>query len=275
MTELLQAVAIGLVQGLTEFLPISSSAHLIVLPRLLGWNDPFLNSAEFDVMLHLGTLAALLAYFWRDFLGLAAAGLASLRERRIGDDPQRRLAWLLVVTVIPAALLGALLEQFFDTFFRERLAVIALLLIAGASLLWLAERQGSRDRRLEELGLRDALAVGAAQALALFPGISRSGVTIAAGLFLGLEREAAARLSFLMGTPIIAGAGIWKLRVFASGDLGAFDPTVLAAGMIAAGLSGLAAVWFLLAYLRRRSTTIFIAYRVIFAAAIFVFLLST
>ncbi len=226
-------------------------------------------------MLHLGTLAALLAYFWRDFLGLAAAGLASLRERRIGDDPQRRLAWLLVVTVIPAALLGALLEQFFDTFFRERLAVIALLLIAGASLLWLAERQGSRDRRLEELGLRDALAVGAAQALALFPGISRSGVTIAAGLFLGLEREAAARLSFLMGTPIIAGAGIWKLRVFASGDLGAFDPTVLAAGMIAAGLSGLAAVWFLLAYLRRRSTTIFIAYRVIFAAAIFVFLLST
>jgi undecaprenyl-diphosphatase len=262
------------VQGLTEFLPISSSAHLIVLPRLLGWNDPFLNSAEFDVMLHLGTLAALLLYFWRDLWRLFIAWLASLRERRVGADPDRRLAWLLAVTVVPAALLGSLLEDFFDTAFRERLALVAALLVVGASILWLAERQGRRERELGSLRLTDALVIGAAQALALFPGISRSGITIAAGLFLGLERAAAARFAFLMGTPIIAGAGLWKLRLLAGGGFGAFDPAVLGAGVLAAALSGLAAIWFLLAYLRRRDTGPFIVYRVAFAAVIFVFLIG-
>ena len=274
MSTLLQAVLIGIVQGLTEFLPISSSAHLIVLPRILGWNDPFLNSAEFDVMLHLGTLAALLVYFWRDLWRLLRAGIASLVERRIGGDPDRRLAWLLLVSVIPAALLGAFLEDFFDTTFRERLALVAVLLLIGASLLWLAERHGRRDRELDSLGLTDAIAIGGAQALALFPGISRSGITIAAGLFLGLEREAAARFAFLMGTPVIAGAGLWKLRGLVGGGFGAFDPTVLVAGMVAAAISGLAAIWLLLAYLRRHDTSPFIYYRVAFAAVILVWLLS-
>jgi undecaprenyl-diphosphatase len=274
LSTLLQAVVIGIVQGLTEFLPISSSAHLIVLPRMLGWNDPFLNSAEFDVMLHLGTLAALLVYFWRDLWRLLRAWVASIAERRIGGDSDRRLAWLLLVSVVPAAFLGAFLEDFFDTTFRERLALVAVLLLIGASLLWLAERHGRRDRDLPSLRLMDAIAIGGAQALALFPGISRSGITIAAGLFLGLEREAAARFAFLMGTPVIAGAGMWKLRALAGGGLGAFDPAVLVAGMVAAALSGLAAIWMLLAYLRRRNTSPFIYYRVAFAAVIFVWLLS-
>src|SRR3712207_1176580 len=139
MELIVQSVVIGIVQGLTEFLPISSSAHLIVVPRLLGWNDPFLNSAEFDVMLHLGTLAALLAYFWRDLLRLLRAWLASIRDRRIGDDADRRLAWLLAISVVPAALLGALLEDFFDTTFRDRLVLVALLLVVGAAALWIAE----------------------------------------------------------------------------------------------------------------------------------------
>jgi undecaprenyl-diphosphatase len=274
LSTLFQAIVIGVVQGLTEFLPVSSSAHLIVVPRLLGWNDPFLNSAAFDVMLHLGTLVALLVYFGRDLLRLLVAWLRSIAERTLGDDPDRRLAWLLAVSVVPAALLGAAFEGFFDTAFRQRLGPVALLLLAGAALLWLAERHGRRDRDLEGLRLSDAIAIGVAQALALFPGMSRSGITIAAGLFLGLQREAAARFAFLMGVPVIAGAGLWKARQLVGGGAGEFDSTVLAAGMVAAALSGLVAIWFLLAYLRRRDTTPFIAYRVAFAVVIFAFLLG-
>ncbi len=274
MELLLQAIIQGVVQGLTEFLPISSSAHLILLPRLMGWDDPFLTSAEFDVMLHLGTLGALLVYFWRDLVRLGLAWLASVRERRLGDDPDRRLAWLLLLTVIPAALVGALFEDFFDETFREALLVIPLLLVVGAGMLAFGERYGRRDRGLERLRVRDALVIGLAQALALFPGISRSGVTIAAGLVLGLEREAAARFAFLMGIPIIAGAGLWKLRVIVSGETGAFEPMVLAAGMAASALAGLAAIAFLLRFLRTRSTAIFIVYRLLFAAVAAVLLIT-
>jgi undecaprenyl-diphosphatase len=270
---LLQAIVIGIVQGLTEFLPVSSSAHLIVLPRALGWDDPFLNSAEFDVMLHLGTLGALLVYFRNDLLELFVAWIDSIRERRLAGDPMRRLAWLLIVTIVPAAVVGAVLEDLIDTVFRERVALVAVLLVVGAALLWLAERWGARDRDLDRMRVRDAVAIGAAQALALFPGISRSGITIAAGLFVGLERAAAARFAFLMGVPIIAGAGLWKARLFLTGDVGPFEPSVLAAGMVASGLSGLVAVAALLRYLRNRSTALFIWYRVAFAVAIVVLLL--
>jgi len=271
---LLQAIIQGVVQGLTEFLPISSSAHLILLPRLAGWDDPFLTSPEFDVMLHLGTLGALLVYFWRDLVRLGLAWLASIRQRRLGDDPDRRLAWLLLLTVIPAALVGALFEDFFDETFREALLLIPLLLVVGAGMLAFGERYGRRDRGLERLRVRDALVIGLAQALALFPGISRSGVTIAAGLVLGLQREAAARFSFLMGIPIIAGAGLWKLRVIVSGETSAFEPMVLAAGMAASALAGLAAIAFLLRFLRTRSTGIFIVYRLLFAAVAAVLLIT-
>jgi undecaprenyl-diphosphatase len=225
-------------------------------------------------MLHLGTLAALVAYFRIDLWRLLSAWLRSLIERTLASNAERRLAWFLLVSVVPAALLGALLEEFFDTAFRERIALVGIFLLVGAALLWLAERHGRPQRDLDSLRLRDAVAIGAAQSLALFPGISRSGITIAAGLFLGLEREAAARFGFLMAVPVIAGAGIWKLRALASGTSGSFDPLVLAAGMLAAALSGLAAIWFLLAYLRRRDTTPFVLYRVAFAAAIFAFLLA-
>jgi undecaprenyl-diphosphatase len=274
MELVLQAIVIGVVQGLTEFLPISSSAHLIVLPRLLGWDDPFLNSAEFDVMLHLGTLAALLAYFWRDVGRLARAAVRIVAERRIGGDPERRLAALLAVTVVPAAVVGALFEDFFDETFRDAIGLVAVLLVVGATLLFLAERFGGGRRPLDRLRLRDAVVVGAAQALALFPGISRSGITIAAGLAVGLEREAAARFAFLMGIPIIAGAGAWKVRAIVAGDAVAFDPIVLAAGVIASAIAGFVAIWALLAYLRSHSTAVFIAYRLGFAAlvaAVFVF----
>ncbi|MFI5255016.1 MAG: undecaprenyl-diphosphatase UppP [Candidatus Limnocylindrales bacterium] len=275
MPIILQAIVIGIVQGLTEFLPVSSSAHLILVPRLLGWDDTFINSAAFDVMLHMGTLVALVAYFWRDIVRLVRAGVASLRERSLAGDPERRLAWLLVVSVIPAAILGAGLESFFDTFFRERPAIVAVLLLVGAAILWLAERQGRRERGLLQMNLRDAIVIGAAQALALFPGTSRSGITIAAGLFLGLQRAAAARFAFLMGIPVIAGAGLWKGRELIGPQPIAYDPAVLAAGVIASAIAGLLAIGLLMRFLRDHSTGVFIAYRVVFAALVFVALLAT
>src|SRR5215471_2113357 len=170
MQLVFQAIVIGIVQGLTEFLPVSSSAHLILVPQLLGWDDPFINSASFDVMLHMGTLLALVVYFWRDLLDLIAAGFASIRERSLAGDPNRRLAWLLVISVIPAALLGVLGESFFDTYFREsdRLIYVCGILIAGAIILFVAERVGTRDRALDQANVTDAATIGVAQAFALF-----------------------------------------------------------------------------------------------------------
>jgi undecaprenyl-diphosphatase len=274
METTLQALVIGIVQGLTEFLPISSSAHLILLPQLLGWDDAFLNSPAFVVMLHMGTLAALLVYFWRDLIRYAIAAVAVLRERRMGRDPERRMAVLLAASVVPAAIVGVALEGFIDTFFRQRLLAVVGLLAAGAVLLFLAERVARQTRRMDELRVRDALGIGVAQALALFPGISRSGITIAAGLALGLERAAAARFAFLMGTPIILGAGLWKTRELLAGQPGGFEPQVLAAGMLASAAAGLVAIWFLLAFLRRFSTHAFVLYRLLAAAVFGAILLS-
>jgi undecaprenyl-diphosphatase len=273
MDLIVQAAILGLVQGLTEFLPISSTAHLIVVPQFLGWNDPFITSSAFDVMLHMGTLVALLVYFWRDLWRLIVAWLASIRDRRIGDDVERRLAWLLFVSMLPGAVLGALAENFFDTTFRQpgTLIFLAVLLVIGAAVLAVAEVVGRRSRDLEDLRWRDAVVIGIAQAFALFPGISRSGITIAAGLFVGLEREAAARFSFLMATPIIAGAGLWKARELLGGGLASSDVAPLAIGLLASAIAGLAAIAFLLAYLRRQSTALFIGYRVVLAAVIMQF----
>ena len=270
MEALIHAAILGIVQGLTEFLPISSSAHLILVPKLLGWNDPFIDSAAFDVMLHMGTLVALLVYFWRDLIEILGAWLASIRDRRIGDDPQRRLAWLLVVSVIPAAILGATLESFFDQAFREHYQWIALFVLVGATLLWLGERRGTQTRGLDGMVLRDAVTIGAAQALALFPGTSRSGITIAAGLLLGLKREAAARFSFLMAVPVIAGAGIWKARTLVGASLGGAQVNELIVGIVTSAIFGFVAIAFLLRFLRTNPTTVFIAYRIVLAAVIVV-----
>jgi undecaprenyl-diphosphatase len=272
LEEIVQAIIIGIVQGLTEFLPVSSSAHLILLPRILGWDDVLINSSEFVVMLHMGTLAALLLYFWRDVLVLLAAFWALLRERSFGDDPQRKLSLVLLLTIIPAALFGLIFEDWIDEFFYSAAIVIPFLLGGGAAILWLAEEIGTRERKLEQSDFGDAAFIGIAQVLALFPGISRSGITIAAGLARGLKRDAAARFAFLMGIPIIAGAGLWKTRTIISGGAGDIDVVVLLAGVIAAAISGWLAIGFLLRYLRHHSTGIFIAYRLI-AAVVFLVLL--
>ena len=275
MDPILQAIVVGIVQGLTEFLPVSSSAHLILLPPLLGWDDELINSATFVVMLHMGTLVALLAYFWRDVLDLIRAGLAAIRERSLAGDPKRRLAFVLLASVIPAGLLGLALEDFIDSFFREQLIVIPFILAGGAGILWLAERYGRRDRSLEDARISDGLLIGLAQALALFPGISRSGITLAAGLFRGLDRESAARFAFLMGIPIIAGAGLWKARELVDGSAGGVDWAVLLAGVVSAAISGWIAIGVLLRYLRSHSTFIFIAYRLVAAVVFLVLILAT
>ena len=268
MDSVVQALIMGLVQGLTEFLPVSSSGHLIILPELLGWHDPFIDSLAFSVMLHLATLVALLVYFRADWLRLVPAGLAALRDRSFGGDPARRLAWLLALTTIPAIVAGVLLNDPIEGAFREA-RLVAITLVVGAAILWLADRWGAQNRRIDELGFGTGLAIGAAQALALVPGISRSGISISAGLFAGLNRESAARFSFLMATPITALAGIWEVRKLVTGEAGvdvAITPLVV--GMIAALISGLAAIAILLRFLRTNSLTVFIVYRIALAAVV-------
>ena len=268
--QLVQAIVLGIVQGLTEFLPISSSGHLIVLPALLGWDDPFLDSLAFAVMLHVATLLALLLYFARDWVRLIPAGLAAIRDRSFRDDPDRRLAWLLVAASVPAAIVGVLLNDLIETVFREP-RLVAVTLVVGAAILWLADRLGSRTRRIEQLTLGHALAIGAAQALALVPGVSRSGISISAGLFAGLDREAAARFAFLMATPITAGAGLWEARKIVTGESGVDVALVpLLAGMLAALVSGVLAIAFLMRYLRTHGVGIFVAYRLALAALVVV-----
>lgn len=270
MDLLVQAVVMGIVQGLTEFLPISSSGHLIVVPALLGWDDPFIESLSFSVMLHLATLLALLIFFRADWLRLIPAWGASIRDRSVGGDPDRRLAWLLVLSTIPAVIVGLLLNDLIETSFREA-RLVAVTLVIGAAILWLAERTGSRARGIAELSTRGALGIGVAQAIALVPGISRSGISISAGLFAGLDRESAARFSFLMATPITAGAGLYELRKLVAGEAGVdVDLRLLIAGMIASLVAGLAAISILLRFLRTHPTTIFIVYRILLATVIVV-----
>jgi undecaprenyl-diphosphatase len=221
-------------------------------------------------MLHIGTLVALLLYFRADWLRLIPAGFAAIRHRSLGGDPDRRLAWLIAVATIPALVLGYFLNDLAETRFRE-IGLVALMLIVGGAILWLAERRGSRRKVALDLTFANALAIGGAQALALVPGISRSGISIAAGLFAGLERESAARFSFLMATPITAAAAAYETVKVVSGDAGlVVDPGALGAGLVASFGAGLLAIAVLLRFLRTRSTDVFIAYRVILAAVVLV-----
>lgn len=264
---LVQALIMGVVQGLTEFLPVSSSGHLIVVPFLLGWDDAFIQSLAFSVMLHAGTLMALLVYFRSDWRRLVPAGIAAVRDRSFNADPDRRLAWLLVAASFPAAIVGLVLDDVIESL-RE-VGLVALGLVVGAALLWLADRWGGRSKRLEDMGLRLAVGIGAAQALALIPGISRSGISITAARFGGLERADAARFSFLMATPITAGAALFEVRRLVTGEAGvdvAVAPLVV--GMLAAFGSGALAIAGLLRYLRSSSLDVFVGYRVVLAGAI-------
>ncbi len=268
MDIVFQAFVIGIVQGLTEFLPISSSGHLVLVPHLLGWTDPFLNSLAFSVMLHMGTLVALLVYFWRDWTRLVPAGLAAVRDRSFQGDPDRRLAWLIAATLPPAVVFGVLLSDFFEAQVRQPI-LVAVMLVVGAVILWLADRLGRKSDGIERLGFQGAFAIGCAQAFALVPGISRSGISISAGLGLGLSREAATRFSFLMATPVIAGAGFFELKKLVSGEVATdVNAGAIAIGFLAAVVAGFAAIHVLLRFVRNHPMTIFVAYRILLAALV-------
>lgn len=246
LTSVLQALLLGLVQGATEFLPISSSGHLVLVPWLLGWEN---HGLAFDAMLHLGTLAAVVAFFWQDLRELMVGALLSIKERSLAGDPRRKMAWCIVLGTLPAALLGFGFEDFFEALFAAPVYVGILLLVTGA-LLAISERRGQMALGLDQVGWLDALVVGLGQALAIAPGISRSGATMSAGLWRGLRREAAARFSFLLSIPIILGAGLYKLKDLWGTPLAVESPVALLAGFLAAAISGFLSIRFLLGYLR-------------------------
>jgi undecaprenyl-diphosphatase len=267
MEQIVQALVMGVVQGLTEFLPISSSGHLLLVPYLFGWEDTFLESLAFSVVLHGGTLAALIVYFRDDWRRLIPAGVAALRDRSFRDEPDRRLAWLIAVATVPAVIAALLFNDLIEDTVRQAW-LVAVTLVVGGVILWLADRFGPRTHELDGLTFRGATGVGIAQALALIPGVSRSGIPMSAALFAGLDRADAARFSFLIATPITAMAVAYEGLKLARGEVVGADPVTLVIGVVASFVSGILAIAVLLRYLRTRSFTIFVLYRFVLAAIV-------
>jgi undecaprenyl-diphosphatase len=255
----LQALVLGIVQGLGEFLPISSSAHLVLTPWAFGWPDPGL---AFDVALHVGTLVAVLWYFRLEWVRLAQSGFDLLRTRRADTEEKQRLLYIIVAT-IPAAIAGLLLEDYAESTFRSP-TLIALTLIVMGIVLWAVDRYAPRDRPLGNMRIRDAVFVGLAQIFALVPGVSRSGSTMTAARGLRFDRQGAAVFSFLMSMPITAAAAVLKAPTL----LRANDRVTLIVGIIAAAVSGWLAIAVLLRYVSRHSYGLFAVYRVVLGAAV-------
>jgi len=256
ITEL-QALILGAVQGLTEFLPVSSSAHLVLVPWLFGWNDPGL---AFDVALHLGSLLALLIYYWRQWLSMV---LSIVRP----DPDSRRLLILLIVASVPGAVIGLLLEKQAETIFRSPILIAGTLAVMGV-VLWIADVMGRRKKTMDNIYLGDAILIGLSQALAIIPGVSRSGSTITTGRILGIERQDAANFSFLMATPIIAGAGLHEMPKIMHGGING----IVVAGFVSSAVFSLIAIAALVSFVRRRTYQPFAWYRIaigIFVAAVY------
>ncbi len=264
MPDLLKAAILGIVQGLTEFLPVSSTGHLVLLEKALDVSEERLGLA-FDAAIHLGTLLAILVYFWETVVRLVAAGFASIDRRRWDFSADSRLAWLIVIGTVPAALIGFFFENTVEEKLRDP-AWVATMLILFSTVLVLAELLGKRRLQASQLGAPGALFVGLAQAVALIPGVSRSGITISAGLFARLERQQAATFAFLLSAPIVAGAGFKKvydvLKEAHQGLLGREDLMFFVVGFILAAITGYFTIRLFLAYLRRYSLYPFVVYRV-------------
>jgi undecaprenyl-diphosphatase len=260
----IQALLLGIVQGLTEFLPISSSAHLILLPWFFRWNSPLVDSLTFDVALHAGTLLAVLWYFWRDWIDLIMGFLGVLARRRIGSFHERLIVYIILST-IPAAVFGFLMEKTIEGSFRNP-ALIVVPLIAVSLLMIYAERRPHPSYSLEKLTLKDSLIIGFAQALALLPGVSRSGITITTGLLQGYRREAATRFSFLLSTPAIAGAALLHFRHLPK-EMASEWP-IFAVGLASSGIIGYLTIAFLMRYLREHTLNAFAYYRLALAAGV-------
>jgi undecaprenyl-diphosphatase len=270
--DTLHAIVLGIVQGLTEFLPVSSSGHLQIVPWIFDWNDFDGNQdleTAFDVAVHIGTLVGAVAYLWRDVVRLSVAGAKMAFTRDATRDG--RMAWMLVATMIPAGLVGVLLSGVRDALDDDIWLTATTLIIFGL-LLFYADRLGG-DRKFETFGWRDAAIVGLAQACALQPGVSRSGVTVTAARWVGFERSDAARLVFLMSVPVIAAAGLYSfVDIGGVGGIPSDFRTAFLIGMISSAVTGWVAVWGLLAFVRSRDFSPFVAYRAMLGISLFVVL---
>ena len=262
---LLQVIVLAIIQGLAEFLPISSSGHLIIAPWLLGWHDPGLT---FDVALHAGTLVAVVAYFFRTWVQiiLHGFGIEWGGDQTLRENP--RLLWLLVAGTIPGAVAGVLLEKQAESTLRSPVLIGVMMIVFGL-IMWASDRLGSRKKDLGAVTLADSLIIGSAQALAIIPGVSRSGITLTAGLFRNLDRVAGARFSFLLATPIIAGAALKKTYdVLKHGGLPADMHVPFLVGFLVSAITGLFVIAFFLRYLQNRSLNLFVYYRVVFGIVV-------
>ncbi|MBX3070397.1 MAG: undecaprenyl-diphosphate phosphatase [Thermomicrobiales bacterium] len=289
--NVIEAIVLGIVQGLTEFLPISSSGHLILVPWLFGWES---NELSFDAALHLGTLIAVFGYFRKDILNMIVAiplalrhPLRTLHYAGTSDDPalhdrtvSGKIGLLIVLGSIPGGIVGLLSQGAIDDFFHDAdhvdraVAAVAVLLILFAFVLWWADKTGARSRRLAAMGWKDAAVVGLAQCLALVPGVSRSGITLSAGLFRGITRADAARFSFLLGIPLVAVAGLSGVVDIVRDAPSSEEIVRMVAGMISAALSGWLAISALLRFLQHSSTRVFVIYRVVAGLLVLLILVS-
>jgi undecaprenyl-diphosphatase len=260
--DALQAIVLGIVQGLTEFLPISSTAHLHIVPAILGWDDP---GAAFTAVVQLGTMAAVLLYFRDDLYRIVVGWLRGLRDPELRRTHESRMGWYLVLATVPISLVGFALRHRIEDLADELTLIGSTLILFGLVLL-AAERVGRRERDLDEVTTGDAVAVGLAQALALVPGVSRSGATISAGLLRGLDRAAAARFSFLLSVPAVVLSGLFELKDI-GGD-GAASPGATVLAILLAFVTGYASIAFLLRYLATHTTGVFVAYRVVLGAVV-------
>jgi undecaprenyl-diphosphatase len=263
--DLFQAIVLGIVQGLTEFLPISSSGHLRIVPALLGWEDP---GAAFTAVIQLGTMAAVVLYFRHDLWRIATAWLASLRDRSRRAELDARMGWYLIAGTVPIVVFGVAFSHQIENGARSLYLIGTTLILLGLLLL-VAEKVSTRERDLSTISRRDAIVIGFAQALALIPGVSRSGATITAGLFLGLDRVAAARFSFLLSIPAVVLSGLYELRDVVSGTAeGGVGVAPTAVATVLAFVSGYISIAFLLRFLTTHTTAVFVAYRVALGAAV-------
>ena len=271
MIALLQAAVLGIVQGLTEFIPVSSSGHLVLVPRLLGWGD---FGIAFDVSLHVGTFLAVLVYFRAEWVMVLKGFFTSLRARPSRWDEGQRLAWLIILATIPAAAAGAALSGLIEDRLWDA-GPVAVFLLVGAAAMTLAEVAGKGVRGFEAIRTRDAGAMGLLQVAALAPGLSRSGITLSAGMLSGLEREAAARFSFMMLAPITAGAALYEAVNVASEGLGGSTWGMVAAGFATSAVVGFFTVKYLLGYLRSRTLLPFIIYSLVVGSVTLIVLAVT
>ena len=267
--DLFQSIFLGFLQGLTEFLPISSSAHILIFPALFGWEDP---GAAFTAVIQLGTEAAVLLYFRKDLWQIGNTWLASLRRPELRSDLNARMGWYLIAATIPIAILGFAFQDQIETGARNLWLVGSMLIVFGI-VLGIADRIGSRKRTVGDLSVRDGILIGFAQSLALIPGVSRSGATISAGLFLGLQRADAARFSFLLAVPAVVLSGFFQLYKILSGEEAVGEPLInVAVATLVSFIVGYAVIAWFLSYLTRNSFALFVGYRVVLGTGVLVLL---